>query len=89
MYWRNYSTANEEKQSAFPVRSAYPGCQGCSLQDREWGRGVRGVMVIQKGEDKNLSQATELCRLVLIIRPNVVVKRLNKKEYCYCRINAI
>ena len=30
MYWKNYITANEEKQSAFPVRSAYPDRQGTS-----------------------------------------------------------
>lgn len=28
MYWGNYTTANEEKQSAFPIRSAYPDRQG-------------------------------------------------------------
>lgn len=30
MYWRNYTTANKEKQSAYPVRSAYPDRQGTS-----------------------------------------------------------
>lgn len=28
MYWGNYTTANEEKQSAFPIRSDYPDRQG-------------------------------------------------------------
>ena len=28
MHWGNYTTANEEKQSAFPIRSDYPDRQG-------------------------------------------------------------